>query len=644
MTANVYGMTDKVSLTGDTMTGPLSLPALTLTTSPTAGDVLTSDAMGNASWQANQAVNVTVYGAKGDGTTDDTVAIQNAIEALHTAGGGTIYFPSGTYKLSSALTVHTNTLLRGAGSAVSILKQTNTTANGLNCQDSVAVTVTDLQITGPGSGSGIGLSFTLSTRTNCYQIDLTDILVQSFGSHGIAMTTPIISRLTRVVTVTNGGDGFHLTGGGTSLTLASCYSNGDQGTGYNLNQLNYSTLNGCAADSFGGTGYLLTTCNNVSLTSCGAEAGTGNCFTMSGGRANSLISCYTRSNNAIGAYFTGSTLSAFTTGFWENSPTTSATASIQVDSGCRVLLGENETTTATNLDANGTTQINGNSIYCSGNNGTSSFQVNRGATTNFATYQLLTGGVEQWVVGGMLNDSTNDMHVQDAINGKNALIFEQHPGASNVQIGNTKSFGGGIGVVGLTNAATVPSTNPTGGLVAYSAGGQQTNRNPQGLVQTVSGVVQSQTATVTNAVATTVTPMTSFTVPANDVAVGAVYRIEGYGVFTSTSSTLAFSLYWGGTGGTLLASIPAITLGAFTNAPFSYEATVTCRSATSVVAKLRVTLASSTTTDASNTFLNVPPTPTTITSTGSNALVVATAWSAASQSISLLGGTVSRVA
>src|SRR5664279_5231459 len=37
------------------------------------------------------------YGAKGDGTTTDTPAINRAIEAAATAGGGTVHFPAGAY-------------------------------------------------------------------------------------------------------------------------------------------------------------------------------------------------------------------------------------------------------------------------------------------------------------------------------------------------------------------------------------------------------------------------------------------------------------------------------------------------------------------------------------------------------------------
>lgn len=47
--------------------------------------------------------NVEDYGAKHDGATDDSAAIQAAINACYNAGGGTVYFPNGVYSLSGAL-------------------------------------------------------------------------------------------------------------------------------------------------------------------------------------------------------------------------------------------------------------------------------------------------------------------------------------------------------------------------------------------------------------------------------------------------------------------------------------------------------------------------------------------------------------
>lgn len=45
------------------------------------------------------------FGAAGNGVADDTAAINAAIAALTAAGGGTLYFPIGTYKVTSTITV-----------------------------------------------------------------------------------------------------------------------------------------------------------------------------------------------------------------------------------------------------------------------------------------------------------------------------------------------------------------------------------------------------------------------------------------------------------------------------------------------------------------------------------------------------------
>lgn len=60
--------------------------------------------------------NVKNYGAKGDGITNDTAAIQNALDAAEALGGGEVYFPSGRYYISQ-VTVGDNILLKGAGSS-----------------------------------------------------------------------------------------------------------------------------------------------------------------------------------------------------------------------------------------------------------------------------------------------------------------------------------------------------------------------------------------------------------------------------------------------------------------------------------------------------------------------------------------------
>lgn len=59
------------------------------------------------------AYNVKDYGATGNGTTDDTTAVQNAINAAQT-GGGQVFVPPGTY-LVGPLTITSDVAIRGTG-------------------------------------------------------------------------------------------------------------------------------------------------------------------------------------------------------------------------------------------------------------------------------------------------------------------------------------------------------------------------------------------------------------------------------------------------------------------------------------------------------------------------------------------------
>jgi hypothetical protein len=65
--------------------------------------------------------NVKGYGAVGNGTTDDTTAVQAAITAVEAAGGGVIYFPVGTFLLSPLTITGSGITIVGSGWS-SILK------------------------------------------------------------------------------------------------------------------------------------------------------------------------------------------------------------------------------------------------------------------------------------------------------------------------------------------------------------------------------------------------------------------------------------------------------------------------------------------------------------------------------------------
>lgn len=90
--------------------------------------------------------NVHVYGAKGDGATDDTTAIQNAINAANAAGGGTVFLPSGTYKTTDFLVPLSNVKIQGAGSGSTTIAGYGQQFSIMKNLASVASPTTDIEI------------------------------------------------------------------------------------------------------------------------------------------------------------------------------------------------------------------------------------------------------------------------------------------------------------------------------------------------------------------------------------------------------------------------------------------------------------------------------------------------------------------
>ena len=61
------------------------------------------------------------FGAVGDGVTDDAAAIQAAIDAASTAGGGSVFFPSGVHNVESTINLASRVDLIGAGAGRSTI-------------------------------------------------------------------------------------------------------------------------------------------------------------------------------------------------------------------------------------------------------------------------------------------------------------------------------------------------------------------------------------------------------------------------------------------------------------------------------------------------------------------------------------------
>jgi hypothetical protein len=82
-----------------------------------------SAALRTVSAKLRERVSVKDFGAVGDGVTNDTAAIQAAIDLIESIGGGTVFIPAGTYLLSAALTIDDDCVtLQGDGVVSTILK------------------------------------------------------------------------------------------------------------------------------------------------------------------------------------------------------------------------------------------------------------------------------------------------------------------------------------------------------------------------------------------------------------------------------------------------------------------------------------------------------------------------------------------
>jgi hypothetical protein len=278
--------------------------------------------------------NVKDHGAVGNGSTDDTTAIQTTIN-LASSTGGVVFFPPGTYPIGTSLTIASNMTIKGSGSGTSFITQSSTSSDIFVGADIASLRIESIRLNGPGTGTGNGVHLTTSVSTSTPFITMQNVVVNAMGGSGISISLPLNCRFDRVVATSCGGYGIDLFGttvpGSSGITLTSCYTSGCTTGGVRMLKIAYSSIVGCEALS-SPVGFFINTCDSVSIQSSGAQSCV-NGIKISAGTSNSVYNYCCYDNQGIGLYVTGP---ALMTGIYqaiELSPHAGATHFIQVDAG-----------------------------------------------------------------------------------------------------------------------------------------------------------------------------------------------------------------------------------------------------------------------------------------------------------------------
>lgn len=123
--------------------------------------------------------NVKLYGATGDGTTDDTTAVQAAITAEQD-----VFFPPGNYVLSNLTIATDGTTLRGVGQQSKLTFKTGSTGAMLTCGTN-KICIDSLQLSA-GATTQKGVSSSAANRTAISMSTQIDSIVSNCSINGFA--------------------------------------------------------------------------------------------------------------------------------------------------------------------------------------------------------------------------------------------------------------------------------------------------------------------------------------------------------------------------------------------------------------------------------------------------------------------------
>jgi hypothetical protein len=255
------------------------------------------------------------YGATGNGVTDDTTAINNALLAVNAAGGGTVFLPWGTYLISGPINIPPFTFLVGQ-TEVSLLVTTQPSViSRLVASASWAPGATTGMVNfaskTPGGWSvvaqssglqNIYLDGSLNASTNLsgiyfngpvYDTHLDNVYINAAphnGVHiagvtepGIVPTFPYHHRWNRVTTTAAGNLGFNLSNF-TDSTFTNCMAFSSTAANWTLSNNSNTIFTSCRAEwSSGGRGWSISgSAGSVVLDGCTSDQNAGEGLLISG--------------------------------------------------------------------------------------------------------------------------------------------------------------------------------------------------------------------------------------------------------------------------------------------------------------------------------------------------------------------------
>lgn len=242
-------------------------------------------------------LNVRDFGAKGDGTADDTTAIQNAINHAQTNNIRDVYFPSGTYLITAPLVLTTGAIVDAAGSrywdgngtvltgenvgTTRIIKRGTATYQSASTysdtkKQTFAQTAWDAVIIGDGQATGHAIhNMTLaneSAASDAYTIVswVSRMTIENVNSVTTSRGINLYSYFNRIENVRFNGasDVLHIDDG-TSTFVSRTFISGASNPYYIKSA--YTVLNNMAADGCTGSIYQVGGAGVV-MNGCGAES------------------------------------------------------------------------------------------------------------------------------------------------------------------------------------------------------------------------------------------------------------------------------------------------------------------------------------------------------------------------------------